>query len=73
MGKATKGVFLIELDPLNAINQVIFNSDLFLAMGTGRSKKEAKHAAAKAVLDKMVVAQEEGTNSSGANSTVPET
>lgn len=24
-------------------------------MGTGRSKKEAKHAAAKAVLDKMIV------------------
>ena len=24
-------------------------------MGTGRSKKEAKHAAAKAILDKLIV------------------
>ncbi|PNF15476.1 Interferon-inducible double-stranded RNA-dependent protein kinase activator A [Cryptotermes secundus] len=42
-----------------------------VAMGTGRSKKEAKHAAAKAVLDKLIgSSQEDG--SVGTNSTVPE-
>jgi hypothetical protein len=41
-------------------------------MGTGRSKKEAKHAAAKAVLDKMIVGSQEGGSCVGTNSTVPE-
>ncbi|KAE8750709.1 loquacious isoform C [Frankliniella occidentalis] len=31
-----------------------------VAMGTGRSKKEAKHAAAKAVLDKLIGGQSDG-------------
>jgi hypothetical protein len=44
---------------------------MFAAMGTGRSKKEAKHAAAKAVLDKMIVSSQED-GSVGTNSTVPE-
>ncbi|XP_021936441.1 RISC-loading complex subunit tarbp2 isoform X1 [Zootermopsis nevadensis] len=34
-----------------------------VAMGTGRSKKEAKHAAAKSVLDKLIVgSQEDGSS-----------
>ncbi|KAJ4430993.1 hypothetical protein ANN_19586 [Periplaneta americana] len=46
---------------------------LFTAMGTGRSKKEAKHAAAKAVLDKMIVgSQEDGSGGVGANNAVSE-
>jgi len=36
------------------------------AMGTGRSKKEAKHAAAKAVLDKLI-----GVNTEGVESPLP--
>ncbi|XP_018394221.1 PREDICTED: RISC-loading complex subunit tarbp2-like isoform X2 [Cyphomyrmex costatus] len=36
------------------------------AMGTGRSKKEAKHAAAKAVLDKLI-----GVNTDGVESPIP--
>ena len=43
----------------------MFNVQLFLimrnwfaAMGTGRSKKEAKHTAAKAILDKLIGANE---------------
>lgn len=36
------------------------------AMGTGRSKKEAKHAAAKAVLDKLI-----GVNTDSAESPLP--
>ncbi|KAJ9593610.1 hypothetical protein L9F63_014849, partial [Diploptera punctata] len=44
-----------------------------VAMGTGRSKKEAKHAAAKAVLDKMIVGNsEDGAGTVGSNSTVPD-
>lgn len=37
---------------------------LFAAMGTGRSKKEAKHSAAKALLDKLTGATpaDQGTN-----------
>ncbi|KAK2584305.1 hypothetical protein KPH14_006699 [Odynerus spinipes] len=37
-----------------------------VAMGTGRSKKEAKHAAAKAVLDKLI-----GVNTESAESPLP--
>ncbi|XP_011638594.1 RISC-loading complex subunit tarbp2-like isoform X3 [Pogonomyrmex barbatus] len=37
-----------------------------VAMGTGRSKKEAKHAAAKAVLDKLI-----GVNTENAESPLP--
>jgi RISC-loading complex subunit TARBP2 len=44
---------------------------MFTAMGTGRSKKEAKHAAAKAVLDKLIGSSQEG-GSVGTNGTVPE-
>jgi RISC-loading complex subunit TARBP2 len=40
---------------------------MFTAMGTGRSKKEAKHAAAKAVLDKLIV-NSQGDSSLGTNS-----
>lgn len=47
-------------------------SCLFTAMGTGRSKKEAKHAAAKAVLDKLIVGSQEGGGGDCANSTLPE-
>lgn len=36
------------------------------AMGTGRSKKEAKHAAAKAVLDKLI-----GVNTESSESPLP--
>ncbi|GFG37203.1 hypothetical protein Cfor_09333, partial [Coptotermes formosanus] len=43
-----------------------------VAMGTGRSKKEAKHAAAKAVLDKLIVGSKEDGSGVGTNSTVPE-
>lgn len=35
-------------------------------MGTGRSKKEAKHAAAKAVLDKLI-----GVNTESADAPLP--
>jgi hypothetical protein len=45
---------------------------MFTAMGTGRSKKEAKHAAAKAILDKMIVGVQEGGSAVSNNSTVPE-
>jgi RISC-loading complex subunit TARBP2 len=45
---------------------------MFTAMGTGRSKKEAKHAAAKAVLDKLIVGSKEDGSGVGTNSTVPE-
>lgn len=38
-----------------------------VALGTGRSKKEAKHAAAKAVLDKLIGGQSDGMS----NSTTP--
>ncbi|XP_034242182.1 interferon-inducible double-stranded RNA-dependent protein kinase activator A homolog isoform X2 [Thrips palmi] len=39
-----------------------------VALGTGRSKKEAKHAAAKAVLDKLIGGQNEGmVNNTTAN------
>lgn len=41
---------------------------IVLAMGTGRSKKEAKHAAAKAVLDKLIGVNTEGSEPSLANS-----
>lgn len=37
---------------------------LFAALGTGRSKKEAKHAAAKAVLDKLIGGQTDGMSNS---------
>lgn len=37
-------------------------------MGTGRSKKEAKHAAAKAVLDKLIGVNTEATESPLPNS-----
>ena len=40
---------------------------LSTALGTGRSKKEAKHAAAKAVLDKLIGGQTDGMS----NSTTP--
>ncbi|XP_063228325.1 RISC-loading complex subunit tarbp2 isoform X2 [Bacillus rossius redtenbacheri] len=40
-----------------------------VAMGIGRSKKEAKHAAAKAILDKIVV---EGTEDGIGNNLIPE-
>ncbi|XP_066997977.1 protein Loquacious isoform X1 [Anabrus simplex] len=44
-----------------------------VAMGTGRSKKEAKHAAAKALLDKIILAPgEEGVLTVGANLGIPE-
>ncbi|KAK7792293.1 hypothetical protein R5R35_004868 [Gryllus longicercus] len=44
-----------------------------VAMGTGRSKKEAKHAAAKALLDKMIVGPgEEGSIPVGNSNTMPE-
>jgi RISC-loading complex subunit TARBP2 len=43
-----------------------------MAMGTGQSKKEAKHAAAKAVLDKMIVDAKEDGSGVGTNSTDPE-
>lgn len=43
-----------------------------VAMGTGRSKKEAKHAAAKAVLDKMIIGAKEDGSGVGNNSTIPE-
>jgi len=33
---------------------MLFDKILLTAVGTGRSKKEAKHAAAKAILDKLV-------------------
>lgn len=39
-----------------------------VAMGTGRSKKEAKHAAAKAVLDKLMGGQNEGMSASASPS-----
>lgn len=39
-------------------------------MGTGRSKKEAKHSAAKALLDKLTGAVSTEQNTNG---TVPET
>jgi len=45
---------------------------MFTAMGTGRSKKEAKHAAAKAVLDKMIIGAKEEDAGVGTNSTIPE-
>jgi RISC-loading complex subunit TARBP2 len=51
---------------------LLFICCIFTAMGTGRSKKEAKHAAAKAVLDKLIVGSQEGTGSDCANSTLPE-
>lgn len=37
-------------------------------MGTGRSKKEAKHAAAKAVLDKLIGGQGDGMTNSASPS-----
>lgn len=37
-------------------------------MGTGRSKKEAKHAAAKAVLDKLIGNTDSSMGNSPANS-----
>jgi hypothetical protein len=40
---------------------------LFTAMGTGSSKKEAKHAAAKSVLDQLIVSSQ-GDGSLGTNS-----
>ncbi|GLG99033.1 Interferon-inducible double stranded RNA-dependent protein kinase activator A B [Gryllus bimaculatus] len=44
-----------------------------VAMGTGRSKKEAKHAAAKALLDKMIVGPgDEGSIPVGNSNTMPE-
>ena len=46
--------FAIEADPIVS------------AMGTGRSKKEAKHAAAKAVLDKLI-----GVNTETADAPLP--
>jgi len=45
---------------------------MFTAMGTGRSKKEAKHAAAKAVLDKMIVGAKEDGSGVGTNNSIPE-
>jgi hypothetical protein len=51
---------------------LLFICCIFTAMGTGRSKKEAKHAAAKAVLDKLIVGSQEGSGSDCANSTLPE-
>jgi len=45
---------------------------MFTAMGTGRSKKEAKHAAAKAVLDKMIVGAKEDGSGVGTNNGIPE-
>lgn len=41
------------------------------AMGTGRSKKEAKHAAAKAVLDKLIGVNTETSDAPLPNS-IPE-
>lgn len=38
------------------------------AMGTGRSKKEAKHAAAKAVLDKLIGVNTDSSETTLANS-----
>jgi hypothetical protein len=45
---------------------------LFKVIGSGRSKKEAKHAAARAVLDKMIVGSQKHGSCVGTNSTVPE-
>jgi hypothetical protein len=45
---------------------------MFTAMGTLWSKKEAKHAVAKAVLDKLIVGSQECSGSDCANSTLPE-
>ena len=41
------------------------------AMGTGRSKKDAKHAAAKTVLDKLIGVNSESTDAPLTNS-IPE-
>jgi hypothetical protein len=52
---------------------------MFTAMGTGHSKKAAKHAAAKALLDRLrdgsidnMVRSQDSSGSSCANSTPPE-
>lgn len=45
-------------------------SNYLIAMGTGRSKKEAKHSAAKALLDKLTGA---APADQGTNGNVPET
>ncbi|XP_043682668.1 interferon-inducible double-stranded RNA-dependent protein kinase activator A homolog isoform X1 [Vespula pensylvanica] len=50
----------------NNIYIILINDPIVSAMGTGRSKKEAKHAAAKAVLDKLI-----GANIESAESPIP--
>lgn len=44
-------------------NKLIMN--VITAMGTGRSKKEAKHSAAKALLDKLTGAAPADQNTNG--------
>ncbi|XP_025989734.1 RISC-loading complex subunit tarbp2 isoform X4 [Solenopsis invicta] len=48
------------------VTDVVEADPIVSAMGTGRSKKEAKHAAAKAVLDKLI-----GVNNEGVESPLP--
>jgi hypothetical protein len=45
---------------------------MFTAMGTGPSKKKAKQAAAKALLDEMATGAKEDSSGVGTNSTIPE-
>lgn len=45
---------------------------MFTAMGTGRSKKEAKQAPAEALLNQMATGTEEDGLGVGTNSTMPE-
>jgi len=45
---------------------------MFTAMGRGPSKKEAKRAALKPLLDKMATGAEENGLHVGTNSTIPE-
>ncbi|KAL2748510.1 RISC-loading complex subunit tarbp2-like isoform X1 [Vespula maculifrons] len=55
------------LEKLTSCNYYAIQVDpIVSAMGTGRSKKEAKHAAAKAVLDKLI-----GANIESAESPIP--
>ncbi|KAF7382491.1 hypothetical protein HZH68_015410 [Vespula germanica] len=57
----------MTLDKLISHNYYAIQVDpIVSAMGTGRSKKEAKHAAAKAVLDKLI-----GVNIESAESPIP--